>query len=59
MLTGTRRMNQQVPSTKAKEATAVFLESIAALFGRIAFAGPAGASVARAYDHTRAALAGP
>jgi hypothetical protein len=56
MLTIAARTDQPAPGPDATAATTAFLESIAALYGRIAFVGPAGTSLARAYAHVREAL---
>lgn len=57
MLTGADTTDRPAPSADASAAAAAFLESIAALYGRIAFAGTAGTSLARAYGHASEALA--
>ena len=56
VLTGAAPGNGPAPSQQATAATQTFLESIAALYGRIAFTGPAGAVVARAYGRVSEAL---
>jgi hypothetical protein len=57
MLTGVAPAKQPTPSAAAKSSAAAFLESIATLYGQIAFAGPAGTSLARAYEHVSEAFA--
>ena len=57
MLTGAPRTNRQAPSADATAAAATFLESVATLYGRIAFAGTVGTSLARGYAHVSEALA--
>jgi hypothetical protein len=57
MLTSAPHTAQPAVSPGATAATTAFLESIAALYGRIAFAGPAATSLARAYAHLSEGLA--
>jgi len=57
LLTNTAHTVRPAPSPDAQGAAAAFLASIATLYGRIAFAGRPGTSLARAYAHVSEALA--
>ena len=56
MLTGVPRTARLAPGPDATAAATAFLDSIATLYGRIAFAGSAGTSLARAYARLSDAL---
>ena len=55
-LTDAARRDEPAPSPQATAAAEALLESITALYDRIAFTGPAGVFVARAHDRVSEAL---